>query len=309
MTLPDRAARAASRASAFAFGAAWREATPIAGLTRSLDALDRPGARQVAALVRPLLADASWLAGAVAALVAEAARDPWFEPPLAPVRSDVQAGLTLYAGRHAAIGLGVGALDRLAAKKRSGGGGSIGFPGCATMLRALDGGGATLSLWRGGWRDGEMAAVCEPAGRMRLRDGELFELDAGISFLVEHARRDMVLLHATIFADTAPTSCEYDRATLTLRATGAASERASRTQMLTSLLGAIGRDDAPAFEAASRAPQAHVRWHAMREWLALDADAAAARLAEIAATDPDAELRALAAETMALIDGPAACRG
>lgn len=285
----------ATRAATAAFAAHWREATPLDGLAHALDRLDRPGADAVAALVRPVLADAAWVRAVVAALVDAAARDPWFDPPLAPVRSAVQAGLTLHAGRHAAIVLGVGALDRLAAHKRRAGGGSIGFSGCATLIRVLDGGGATLSLWRGGWRDGRPIERCAPIGRQLLHDGDLLALDAGTSFLVDHAQRDIVLLHATIFAGAAPTSCEYDRETLALRATGAASEQASRTQMLTSLLGALGRDDTAAFDAASRSPVAHVRWHAMREWLALDTDAAAARLAGMAVDDPDPEVRALAA--------------
>ncbi len=301
--------RSAGRRAAIAdFAARWRAGTPLETLAASLDALDQPDAGAVAALLRPVLADAGWVSGVVVALIAEVARDPLFDPPLLPVRSAVQAGLTLYRGRHAAVVLGVGALDRLAAHKRRGGGGSIGFTGAMTLIRVLDGGGATLSLWRGGWRGGAPMTACVPIGRRRLGDGELLELDARTSFLVDHARRDMVLLHATIFAGAAPTACEYDRATLALRATSAASERASRAEMLTSLLGAIGRHDGCAFEVASRAPEPHVRWHAMREWLALDADAAAARLAEIAARDSDAELRALAAETIALIAGPVACR-
>lgn len=309
----DRMGRAASRDAAVAFAVRWRETMPLGGVARALDALDRPSAETVAALIRPLLDDIGWIDEAIAALVGALRRDPFFEPPFAPVRSDVQTGLTLYAGRHAAIVLGVGALDRLAAKKRRAGGGSIGFPGCATLTRAIDGGGATLSLWQGGWRagggrDDRPMASCEAAGRRRWQDGDLLELDAGTSFLVEHARRDMVLLHATIFAGVAPTSCEYDRETLCLRAIGASSERASRVQMLTTLLGAIGRDDPAAFGAASRAAEPHVRWHAMREWLALDVDAAAPRLAEMAASDPDVELRGLARRTMTLIEVPVACR-
>jgi len=306
-TCADRAAQADTHAAIAAFAAHWRATTPLAGLARRLDMLVVPDAAAVAALVRPVLADAAWVRGLVAALVEEVARDPLFEPPLAPVRSAVQAGLTLYAGRHAAIVLGVGALDALAARKRRGGGGAIGFSGRATLIRVLDGGGATLSLWRGGWCGGRIADRCAPIGRRQLRDGDLIAFDAGTSFLVEHARRDIVLLHATIFAGAAPTTCEYDRDTLALRATGAASEQTSRAEMLTSLLGAIGRDDAAAFDAATRSPHAHVRWHAMRAWLTLDADAAAGRLDEMAAGDPDAEVRALADETLALIAGSAAC--
>ncbi len=310
-TCADRAAQADTHAAIAAFAAHWRATTPLAGLARRLDILDVPDAAAVAALVRPVLADAAWVRGLVAALVEEVARDPLFEPPLAPVRSAVQAGLTLYAGRSRSDRAGRRGARRAGgaetARKRRGGGGAIGFSGRATLIRVLDGGGATLSLWRGGWCGGRIADRCAPIGRRQLRDGDLIAFDAGTSFLVEHARRDIVLLHATIFAGAAPTTCEYDRDTLALRGTGATSEQASRAEMLTSLLGAIGRDDAAAFDAATRSPHAHVRWHAMRAWLTLDADAAAGRLDEMAAGDPDAEVRALADETLALIAGSAAC--
>ena len=295
------------RAAIADFAARWHAMPPIAGLSAALDAMAAPEADEVAALLGPVIEEVDWVGALICALIAELRRYPAFDPPFAPLRSDVQAGLMLYTGRHAAIGLGVGALDRLAAKKRLTGTGSIVFPGHATLIRVLDGGGATVSLWRGGWHGGAAMERCAPLGRHVLRDGEMLAIDRGTSFLVEHARRDMLLLHATIFAGPAPTACEYDRATLALAGTGATSDQASRTQMLVGLLAAIGRDDAAAFEAASRAPERFVRWHAMREWLAFDADAAALRLVEIAETDPDAELRALATETIALIAEPIAC--
>ncbi|MBA2934927.1 hypothetical protein HZF05_12545 [Sphingomonas sp. CGMCC 1.13654] len=302
----DAAARAKTRAIVSAFARGWARDTPLPALACALDRLAEPTAEEVAAHVRPLLEDAGWAEAIVARLVAEVRRDPFFEPPLVPLHSDVQAGLLLYAGRHAVIGLGVGALDRMAAKKRRRIDGSIAFPGHASLIRALRGGGATLSLWTGGWRDGAPLDRCQAAGIHRLRDGELIAVDGRTtSFLVDHARSDMLLLHATILAGTAPTACEYDRATLRLTATGAASERASRTQLLTTLLAALDRPDADAFGAASRAAEPFVRWHALREWLALDADAAARRLDEMAQADPDPELRALARTAAASIPCPA----
>jgi hypothetical protein len=229
-------------------------------------------------------------------------RDPFFEPPLVGLHSDVQAGLLLYAGRHAAIGLAAGQLDRLSAKKRARRPGAIVFSGHLTLIRALKGGGSTLSLWEGGWRNGTPRDHCRFVDRHGLKDGELLTIDGRTtSFLVDHARSDMLLLHATIFAGAAPTACEYDRTTLRLTATGAATERASRVQMLTSLLAALDRPDAHAFDAASRADEPFVRWHAMREWLTLETNAATVRLERMAADDTDPELRTLAQQTLMLI--------
>lgn len=304
--LQDRAARDGARAAAAEFARSWARDTPLPTLARTFDALGEPDAEEVAALVRPLLEDSRWAQAIVARLIEEALRDPFFEPPMVALHSDVQAGLVLYADRHAVIALGTGALDRLAKKKRTRRQGSIAFPGHVSLIRVLEGGGAALSLWEGGWRDRAPLDRCEAAGHHRLADGDLLVIDGRTtSFLVDHAQSDMVLLHATIFADAAPTACEYDRATLRLTATGAATERASRTQMLTTLLAALGRSDATAFDAASRTREPFARWHAMREWLAIDADAATARLEEMAARDPDSELRMLARKTLALIPCPA----
>lgn len=304
--LQDRAARDGARAAAAEFARNWARDTPLPALARALDALVEPDAEEITALVRPLLEDSRWAQAIVARMIGEALRDPFFEPPLVALHSDVQAGLVLYAGRHVVIALGTGAIDRLATKKRARRQGSIAFPGHVSLIRVHKGGGATLSLWDGGWRDGAPLDRCRAAGNHRLVDGELLVIDGRTtSFLVDLARSDMVLLHATIFADAAPTACEYDRATLRLTATGAATEPASRTQMLTTLLAALGRPDAAAFDVASRRREPFARWHAMREWLAIDVDAAAARLEEMAMRDPDAELRALARRTLTLIPCPA----
>jgi len=304
--LGDGAARRRTQAAVAAFARSWARDTPLPALARALAGLATPAAESVAALVRPLLEDDGWARAIVARLIAEIARDPFFEPPLVALHSDVQAGLVLYAGPHAVIALGTGALDRLAAKKRARIDGSIAFPGHVSLIRVIASGGATLSLWEGGWRDGTLLGHCRPAGRRRLVEGEMLEMDGRTtSFLVDHARADMVLLHATILAGAAPTACEYDRATLRLAATGAATERASRTQLLTTLLAALNRPDPAALDAATRAHEPFVRWHAMREWLALDADAALGRLDAIADADPDPELRGLARRARALIPCPA----
>jgi hypothetical protein len=303
--LADRSGRARERAGALAFAAEWAKPTPLPRLARALDALADPSAEDVATLLAPMLAEADWAQAVVDRLVETAAGNPFFEPPLAAVLSDVQAGLMLYAGRHAAIVLGVGPLDRLAAKKRRGRGGVIAFQGYETLIRVMKPGGARLSLWEGGWREGAVLPHCRQLERHALQAGETLRLDPGMGFLVEHAQADMVLLHATIFAGCAPTACDYDRDTLMLRGLGAASEQASRAQMLTTLLGALDRPDRAGFDAASRFPQAFARWHAMREWLALDMDAATPRLTEMAAADPDLELRRLAAETLVLAACPA----
>jgi hypothetical protein len=95
-------------------------------LARALDALEEPpDEATVAALLLPLLEDTTWVDTLIAMLVHEAACDPSFEPPLPSVASEVQSGLQLYAGRHAGIAIGLGALDRLAMRSCGGRGAGI----------------------------------------------------------------------------------------------------------------------------------------------------------------------------------------
>jgi hypothetical protein len=299
----DPARRAATDAARTALARWWATEGPLAPLNRALDAIAAPRAVEVARLVRPYLEDARWLDEAIATFAAHVRADPLLDPPLVPIANAAHEGLLLFRHRHAAIFAGVGARDRLAAKRMRPRGGAIVVPGQLGLVRVLRGGGATLSFWRGGWRGATPMPACAAAGTRRLRDGELLAIDGRrTGFVVEHAHSDIVLLQATIFADPAPTLCEYDALDLRLCATGAAREEASRAQMLVTLLAELDMPEVDAFDIASRAPEPFARWHAMRAWVSLDAGGAARRLAEMAARDPDVELRALAARTLAMIE-------
>lgn len=288
--------------------ARWADGTPLPALADRLDRLQDPDANMVAALIRPILADAEWLAPCVHRLLRAVYDDPFLDVPLAPISSGVQSGLLLYRGPHAAIFAGVGARDALAAKRMRPRRGTIVVPGHHGLMRVLSASDALLSLWRGGWTENGLSPRCEAAGSIRLAARELVEIDGRTTgFVVEHLRGDLVTLQATIFAGAAPTSCEYDAASLALVGSGAALEDASRTQMLATLLGEIDLPDPIAFDAASRRGEPFVRWHVMRAWVTSDARGARARLAEMAAADADADLRGgLARETLELVD--ARCR-
>ncbi len=290
----------------------WLAATPLPALRAALAAAPSDDAGAVAALARPLLDDTAWLDRLLAWLIAQAARDPAFRPPLPAFDSGVQSGLLLFGDTRLAIFLGCGARDRLADKRMRTRSGAIVVPGTLGLIRVLRGGDALLSLWEGGWHDGTIRTHARAIGTRRLIDGETLTIDGRTTgFVVEHARREMVLLQATVYAGASPTLCEYDAATLALGGTGAALDGASRTQLLATLLAETGHADARAFAAASRRPEPFARWSAMRMWTATQPDTARPRLAEMAANDPDAELRDLAGATLALIDrtGDGRCRG
>jgi HEAT repeat protein len=68
------------------------------------------------------------------------------------------------------------------------------------------------------------------------------------------------------------------------------------------VLRAFGRSDAaPLFAAALTDEDFAMRWQVMREFLALDGDAALPHLTALAGADPHPEVRAAAAATLAVL--------
>lgn len=128
------------------------------------------------------------------------------------------------------------------------------------------------------------------------------------SFVVEHAEADIVYLQATIQTGAAPLTVEYDSQTLAFVNASSTDEASSRVQMMVTLLRAMDRADAvPVLRQLLNSPHFYVRWHIMREMLALDAEAALPDLRRLAATDPHPEVRAAARQTLELFfdDEPA----
>ena len=75
--------------------------------------------------------------------------------------------------------------------------------------------------------------------------------------------------------------------------------------MALTLLRHLGRTDAaPLFAEATQADDFALRWHAMRELVALDPAAALPRLTAMAAADPHPEVRRAAQATLALFKSP-----
>lgn len=75
--------------------------------------------------------------------------------------------------------------------------------------------------------------------------------------------------------------------------------------MALTLLRHLGRTDAaPLFAEATQADDFALRWHAMRELVALAPAAALPRLTAMAAADPHPEVRRAAQATLALFKSP-----
>ena len=168
--------------------------------------------------------------------------------------------------------------------------GSVGFSGLVTKFRYLRAGGATLSLWEaepaGVNFVGAEAGPARFAGHRQLQDGDEILIDGrSESFVIEHAREDMVYFQAMVRHDAGPWRPEYEPREPRFIGATSTNEASSRTPNDVSLLRAMEREDAlPLMAGGSLKVALQTRWHVMREMLALDAGAALPALRPIAVT-------------------------
>lgn len=306
----DRAAAAAARGRSAAVARRWREGAEYRALAAAFAGCPADCAEPAADRAERLFAGSAWAGELLAPLVEALAADPFFEPPLRFSRDGVVVGAVVFDSPVASILVSV---TNAAAARTLAPPATIVFPGFVTVTRYEKAGGAALRRWRAAPIIAEFsaaaAAPCEALAPLALADGDIRRVDGRVEAQrVEGARSDMVQLVATIRAGAAPLMREHRIADGALARVASADEGASRTEMLLALLRHSARADAgPRFAEASRDAAFHTRWAAMREWLALDARAALPRLAEMAADDPNAEVRTAAARTLATVRGRAAC--
>jgi hypothetical protein len=299
-----RAAIVAARAEAGAAIRKCREGTAFrAATTAFADCTDSP--ERAAERAEQLLDDPDWAATLIAPLIEALAADPLFEPPLKAHRDALRTGAVLFDSPAASIAASItsaSAMARLPPPR------TIVFTGRMAVTRTIRAGGARLRRWRvepmGQQFAAADAAPCTPMAPVQLRDGMVHRTDGrSRAQLICDAESDVVTLVATIRAGAAPLMREYDIDNGGLLRIADADDRPSRTEMLLRFLRVAGRADAgTCFADATHAPGFHLRWTAMREWLALDAAAAAPRLAEMACTDPHAEVRAAASCMLPIVE-------
>lgn len=238
-------------------------------------------------------------------MVGAALEDPFFRPPMRNALSEIQAGLLLVDRPLLSVYLSIASAPAIARKRLDRRGpASIAFTGRRSVYRFLRSGGAMLSLWEA--PDIEAGFSAETSGRCRLierravADGDLLELDGRRhGFVIDHARSDMVYLQASTPAGSAPLAVEYDSGSLSFAGASSSDELSSRIQLMLSLLRTLDRQDAaPFFREMAAGPHFHDRWHAMREFLGLDAEQALPSLREMAERDPHEEVRAAARSTL-----------
>lgn len=302
---PAPAVLAAAQARSQAAAKQWLAGDAHRALEARFAGLDDHAVADAAQRAHALLADDRWAADLLAPLTDHLRRDPWFEPPLRVSRDALRTGAVLFDCPALSITATLLSADALAALPPPA---TVVVPGRLSLVRFVRGGSARLKLWRaeriGGDFSADEAKPCAPLGELPLGDGVVLRLDGRTrGWLIEDAQADVMMLTATIRARAAPFMREFDIGTGALVRTATLDDGASRALMLLTLLRLQRRADAaPAFDAATRDGAFFLRWAAMREWLALDARGAVARLREMAAGDRHAEVRAAAAATLAMVE-------
>lgn len=292
------------------FAEQWLRGPVHRRIADAFDGADR-GAEAIAKQAARLFADDGWVGKLLTNFAEPLRRNPWFEPHFPAINSDVHNGLIVYENENVTVAAGVTRLDQLAAKKNGPrGAASIGFTGQLTVLKFVRAGGACLSFWEAPFITGDFTAAkagqCEHRGARRLVDGEILTVDGRCqSYVIEHATSNLVVLQASISADQAPLSVEYDAAGGHYVGCSATEDAASRIQFIASVLRRLeGEDASAAVAAVLDHPSFFVRWHVMRELLCMDADIALPHLCDMAKSDPHPEARRAAAAVLASLETP-----
>ena len=304
--LRDGAAQAASLSRTEALATELRASPALRELQRKLETAAGGVVEPAMAAARAFLGATDAVGACLDPLIEAARADPFVRLPLRSVSSLVHSGLLLFDRPQLSIFLSVAGPDAMAAKRLGREGAtSIAFPGHRSLYRVWRSGGAVLSFWEAPEIAPSFTAAaggrCRFVERRRIEDGEIFELDGRRqSFVVEHLASDFVYLQAQTPLGAAPLLVEYDSETLEFVGASSTDEVSSRTQMMLSLLRIMDRQDAvPLFRELLGSPHFYARWHAMREFLALDAESALPHLREMAEGDPHLEVRGAAAQTLA----------
>ncbi len=298
MTLPSAAEWDAAERRARVTNREWQEGAAIAHIRDTFAGLNPADVDAIGDAAAGLLADATWITALLAPLMRALADDPWFDPPLRVTRDVLRTTVQLLDLPAGVLGATVYDGAALAAAPAHA---TLVASGRLLVARYHVAHGARLRRWQADPRLSDTAPL-RPLPAQALQDGDVVRLDGRRhAHLLEGSGGEVV---AVTFATHATAMVrEYDRATGALLRTATADQDESRTRLLLTLLRTERRRDAGAcFAAATRAPAYHLRWTAMREWLALDAPATLPRLRELARDDPHAEVRALAQATLPMVE-------
>jgi hypothetical protein len=234
------------------------------------------------------------------------AAGPVYVSNFAPLEGKFYSGFAVYQSQ--AVVTMLLAIDpwRLAERKRRGVDEkrTITFSGTWAHLKVVSGDAVEIARWRTDAVDDSRDLKNDPpraerAGVYKLRAGEemCFGPEEEYEFLGVDS--SMILLLSHRLSGPAPLSTEFDAGSGTLVGTAAVSQEPTRLQMLSTILRLFGREDAVDDMRILLDDDRHfVRWHGMRELLALEGERMLPDLIRMADEDPQPSVRRAAMQTL-----------
>lgn len=231
---------------------------------------------------------------------------PVYVSNFAPLEGKFYSGFAVYQSQ--AVVTMLLAVDpwRLAERKRRSADDkrTITFSGTWAHLKVVSGEAVEIARWRAEDVDDHRDLKNDPpraerVGLHRLRAGEEMSFGPDEEYEFVSVDSTMVLLLSHRLSGPAPLSTEFDARTGALVATAAVSQEPTRLQMLSTILRLFGRQDAVEDIRILLEDERHfVRWHGMRELLALDAEGTLPDLLRMADEDPQPSVRRAAMQTL-----------
>lgn len=235
-----------------------------------------------------------------------------YAPPLHVISEGSFKGLTLYSGPEALVA--VTTVDRADFIHSKVGSGttqrSVTFSGLDGYIRFIKSGGLTITRWHSPLvgANTELGAhlTCHKGETTKVRDGDEIRMAGGTETIIfDSCDTSFTMLQISRRKPRAPVVPEYEVSTQRLIACSAADQKSSRLQMLSSLVRLLDGPASPALhDRLSRHEDHFVRWHTMREWLSSKPADARLRLEEMAADDPNPQVRQVAAMTAKMLFSP-----
>lgn len=287
--------------------------TEIADIRRELDALDAPSFDDMLPLFDRLLASRElhrYFEDEVACSLASDIHQAQGQA----IDNEAMQGLQMIDGQHFAVAVVVADPTSIVDKKRRNRdrATSVMMTPKDLLVRFIRAGGARVTLYSCSPIDDQAPAdrsmQCAPGRTVSINDGDTLILRAGLdSFSIESSESVVCFAQAYAKHSTASVMPEFDSRTRNLIGLSATNDKASRIQMMTTILRLFGHERA--FDTAVpfvAHPDYFVRWYVMRELIVIDPERARPLVEAMAVDDPHPQVRSTAARTLALMTTPIA---
>lgn len=242
--------------------------------------------------VLPGLSSREWIEELIERLMDREQLSLLFPPGLKAVDAEYFNALEVFS--NAKLSVLLSRVDRSKLDLQQGADARINVTSFTTYLYFVRSGEARIKLF-----EAEPGVSCR-ATEMTVSDGQLLKICGGrnsMKFL--EARSDPLVLGINFFDGSSRQIYRIDSDTGALHSRSTSDMYAQRAFMYSSLLRLLDREDAVgALGGLLEHHDEELRWHAMREMLALDADQATPHLCRLAEHDRSARVRAIASGTL-----------